>query len=152
MNANNGSDFSGLRFVRNPARYDWMKISELLASVGMRRRATGHLRRAVRASSDVVVVYRGVEVVGFGRMISDETYYGTIWDVAVRKEVQRRGIGARIMRLLLERAKRRKLYMVGLFTASHNRAFYESLGFRFLQEVHAMECHQRRRRASTARL
>jgi ribosomal protein S18 acetylase RimI-like enzyme len=102
------------------------------------------MRRAVSASSDVVVAYYDDELVGFGRMISDCTYYGTIWDVAVHPDRQRAGIGTQILTSLLCRAKRRKLYMVGLFTASHNRAFYENLGFTFFDDVHAMTCLPRK--------
>jgi ribosomal protein S18 acetylase RimI-like enzyme len=73
-------------------------------------------------------------------MISDHVYYGTIWDVAVRPDMQGTGIGSRIVALLLRRARRRKLYMIGLFTAAHNRSFYERMGFSFLDDVHAMTC------------
>ena len=128
----------GLRLVLNPPHYDWASISDLMDSVGMRQRKLCQLRRAVRASSDVVVAYLGNQLVGFGRMISDCTYYGTIWDVAVRVRSQGQGIGTCIMRRLLQRARQRKLYMLGLFTAAHSRAFYERLGFTFFDDVHAM--------------
>ena len=138
MNPQSSAKLRGLRLVLNPTTYDWFKISDLLASVGMRQRKVSQLRRAVLTSSDVIVAYLGKELVGFGRMISDRTYYGTIWDVAVREELQRQGIGTHILSRLLQRAKKRKLYMVGLFTAIQNRAFYENLGFKFFDDVHAM--------------
>jgi GNAT superfamily N-acetyltransferase len=71
-------------------------------------------------------------------MISNCTYYGTIWDIAVRPELQGRGIGTRIMKKLLRCARGHRLYMVGLFTVSHNRAFHEKLGFTFFDDVRAM--------------
>ena len=128
----------GIRLAVNPADVDLAAISDLLASVGMRRREKSELARAVAASSDVVVALRGERVVGFGRMISDETYYGSLWDVAVVPELQGRRIGTQIMERLLERARERKLYMVGLFTGTMNRSFYERLGFTFHDDVFAM--------------
>jgi ribosomal protein S18 acetylase RimI-like enzyme len=127
-----------LRLTLNPQELDFKAISRLMAIVGMRERKPSQMRRAVAASSDVVVAYFGDELVGFGRMISDQTYYGTIWDVAVTPEMQGRRIGSRIIAKLLQRARSRKLTMVGLFTASHNRDFYERLGFTHFDDIHAM--------------
>ena len=47
-------------------------------------------------------------------------------------------MGARLVERLLGFARRRRLYMVGLFTAAHNRVFYQRFGFEFLTDVHAM--------------
>jgi len=102
------------------------------------------MRRAITASSDIAVAYLGDELVGFGRMISDLTYYGTIWDVAVREDLQGLGIGNQIMKLLLSKAKKSRLYMVGLVTSSDNKTFYEQLGFEFLEDVHAMTLELKR--------
>ena len=127
-----------VRFILNARKIDLPAISNLMASVGMRGRKSANMRRAILASSDVITAYVGEELVGFGRMISDRTYYGTIWDVAVKPDLQARRIGTRIMKTLLRRARKRKLYMIGLFTGGHNRTFYERLGFLFLTDVHAM--------------
>ncbi len=128
----------GVRLTVNPNYTDLARISDLLALVGMRGRDTADLERAMRASSDIVVALRNSHVVGFGRMISDETYYGSIWDVAVLPELQSRGIGTQVMELLMDRARARKLYMLGLFTGAQNREFYEGLGFTFHEDVYAM--------------
>ncbi|MCG8461116.1 MAG: GNAT family N-acetyltransferase [Holophagales bacterium] len=129
---------AGLRLAVNPGHVDLEAVSELLESVGMRRRAVGDLERALAASSDFVVVLRGDRVVGFGRLISDQTYYGSVWDVAVTPELQKQGIGRQIMERLLDRARDRELYMLGLFTGTINRRFYERLGFTFHDDVFAM--------------
>jgi N-acetylglutamate synthase-like GNAT family acetyltransferase len=127
-----------LRLVLNPHEIDVSAVSRLMALVGMRERKRADMRRAILASSDFIVAYLGGELVGFGRMISDRTYYGSIWDVAVRPDLQKRGIGTEIIKRLLKRAEKRKLYMVGLFTGSHNRSFYEQCGFEFIEDIHAM--------------
>jgi ribosomal protein S18 acetylase RimI-like enzyme len=126
------------RFVVNPSDVDLTAVSRLMATVGMRKRDRRTLKRALAASSDVVVAHAGDELIGFGRMISDGVYYGSIWDVAVVRKFQDQGIGSRILELLLSCATKRRLYMVGLFTAAYNRAFYERMGFQFHDDIHAM--------------
>ena len=117
---------------------DLAALSRLFASVDMRRRRASHMRAAIAGSSDVYAAYAGQTLVGFGRLISDLTYYGSIWDVAVSPDVQREGIGARILAKLLMCARRRRLVMVGLFTAMHNIEFYEGHGFQYHRRIHAM--------------
>ncbi|HSE15775.1 MAG TPA: GNAT family N-acetyltransferase [Pyrinomonadaceae bacterium] len=133
--------------VSSLKRINISDISKLLESVGMRKRNAIAMRHAIAASSDVAVAYLGNDLIGFGRMISDRTYYGTIWDVAVREDQQGFGIGKQIMTLLLSQAKKRGLYMVGLVTSEYNRAFYEQLGFSFLDDVHAMTLKLKRTRS-----
>jgi ribosomal protein S18 acetylase RimI-like enzyme len=127
-----------VRIEVNPADIDLGALSDLLASRGMRARRAEEMQRALGQSTDVVAAFAGGMLVGFGRMISDGVYYGSIWDVAVKVEHEHRGIGTRLVAELIECARRRGLYMIGLFTASHNRAFYERLGLVYLDDVHAM--------------
>lgn len=127
-----------IQLVKNPAQVDLKAVSALMATVKMQARQPAALARALKASSDIVVAMQGAQLVGFGRMVSDSVYYGTIWDVAVTPALQGQGVGKKIMEVLLRQAKKRKLYMGGLFTATHNRQFYERLGLKFLEDVHAV--------------
>lgn len=129
---------SQVRLVRNPTPLRVAAISDLLASVGMRARDPRKMRRAIQGSLEVIVAYAGREVVGFGRLVSDGVYYGTLWDVAVAPRFQGHGVGRAIVERLLRTARKRKLRMVGLFTALYNRSFYEGLGFTVLEDIHPM--------------
>lgn len=135
----------GVRLVGNPQSLDHEAVSALMAAVGMRARDPAEMARAVAASTAVVAAYRGDELVGFGRLISDGTYYGTIWDVAVSPAEQGHGIGNAIVADLLATAKQLRLYMIGLFTELHNRTFYEDLGFTLLEGIHPMTAIQKDR-------
>ncbi|PWU14924.1 MAG: hypothetical protein C5B49_12460 [Bdellovibrio sp.] len=117
---------------------DLAALSALFESVGMRKRSPSAMRAALAGSSDVVVAYQAETLVGIGRLVSDRVYYGGIWDVAVRPDLQSKGIGSRILNELLVCAKARGLIMIGLFTAHHNRNFYEQFGFQFRPDIHAM--------------
>jgi ribosomal protein S18 acetylase RimI-like enzyme len=117
---------------------DLAALSRLFFSVGMRRRASSRMRAAINGSTDVFAAYFGEKLVGFGRLVSDATYYGGIWDMAVDPNMQHSGIGAKILRELLRCARTKKLVIVGLFTASHNKEFYERYGFEWRSDIHAM--------------
>lgn len=132
--------------VTTLGRAELAAASKLLAAVGMRRREVGALRKAIANSDAVVVARDGDELVGFGRLISDGVYYGSLWDIAVAPDRQGRGIGRLLVERLLSIAKTRRYYMTGLFTASHNFEFYEKHGFAVVRDVHAMTRPSRSKR------
>jgi N-acetylglutamate synthase-like GNAT family acetyltransferase len=129
----------GFRVESNPSKVDLVSVSNLLEVVGMRMRSIDAMTQAIKASTEVVVVHDDREMlVGFGRLISDGMYYGTLWDVAVHPNFQKRGVGKAIVTQLLGTCRNLELTMVGLFTALDNRQFYESSGFAMLDYIHAM--------------
>jgi GNAT superfamily N-acetyltransferase len=130
----------GVKVIRvtSARQIDLAALSRLFFTVGMRRRTASRMRTAIAASSDVYAAYRGDRLVGFGRLLSDGAYYGSIWDMAVEPDMQHTGIGAAILDELLRCARSRRLVMLGLFTATHNREFYERYGFKFHPDIRAM--------------
>jgi N-acetylglutamate synthase-like GNAT family acetyltransferase len=129
----------GFRVESNPLNIDLVSVSALLEIVGMRARPVDAMARAIRASTEVLAVYNDRDtLVGFGRLISDGTYYGTLWDIAVHPNFQKLGIGKVITARLLAKCRSLGLGMVGLFTARHNRQFYSSVGFTMVDDIHAM--------------
>lgn len=134
-----------VRLLEAPGHKEIVAVSQLLAAVGMRRRAPEAMRRAIDASQAVAVARVDDIIVGFGRLVGDGVYYGSLWDVAVSPAVQRRGVGSSIVDLLLRVARRQKLQIVGLFTESHNNIFYERRGFKMLGDIHPMTTRMNRR-------
>ncbi len=134
-----GDLVSGFRIETNPPTVDLTSVSDLLEVVGMRARSIDAMAKAIRASTEVLVVYNDRNIlVGFGRLISDGTYYGTLWDIAVHPNFQNLGVGRAIVVRLLAKCRSLGLSMIGLFTASHNRQFYANAGFAMLDNIHAM--------------
>lgn len=129
------------QFVVNPNAPDVRAIADLLTAAGMGPRDSRAMRRAIQHSSIVVCVYDGPRLIAFGRVVGDQVYYATIWDVVVAPDWQRRGIGRRTIELLIRRCRKRTLRMIGLFTNPHNRQFYERLGFTWLDQVHGMRLY-----------
>ena len=71
------------------------------------------------------------KAIGTGRLLPD----GHIGRMAVLPEWRRSGVGAAIMRALLNEARRRGLASVELSAQCHARRFYERLGFRVVGDV-----------------
>jgi GNAT superfamily N-acetyltransferase len=69
----------------------------------------------------------GDELVGVARLLDDGGLHATLWDLIVRPDRQRRGIGSRLARAALERCEDRRL--VALVSTPAGVDFFASLGF-----------------------
>ena len=111
----------------NCANVDWMFVSETLQRVGMAVRPPELLQKAFAASAVVVFAYVDGRPVGFGRAISDGAYQAAVYEMAVAPEFQKLGIGAQIMRAILERLPGCNVI---LYASPGKEGFYRKLGLR----------------------
>ena len=109
------------------AGVDWSFVSDTLKCVGMASRPPELLQKAFAASAVVVFAYADGQPVGFGRAISDGAYQAAVYDMAVVPEFQRQGIGARIMRAILDRLPGCNVI---LYASLGKEDFYRKLGLR----------------------
>lgn len=109
------------------ANVDWKHISETLKQVGMAYYSPDEHQRAFEASFATVFAWQDGQLVGFGRAISDGVYQAAVYDVAVIPELQRKGIGTVIMKLLLSRISSCNII---LYAAIDKEDFYSRLNFR----------------------
>ena len=109
------------------AGVDWAFVSETLRRVGMASRAPELHRKAFEASHTVVFAYADGRPVGFGRAISDGAYQAAVYEMAVVPEFQRQGIGAQIMRAILDRLPGCNVI---LYASPGKEDFYRKLGLR----------------------
>ena len=109
------------------AGVDWAFVSETLRRVGMASRAPELHRKAFEASHTVVFAYADGQPVGFGRAISDGAYQAAVYEMAVVPEFQKQGIGARIMKAILDRLPDCNVI---LYASPGKEDFYRKLGFR----------------------
>jgi ribosomal protein S18 acetylase RimI-like enzyme len=68
--------------------------------------------------------------VGMGRVLSDGVSDGYIQDIAVLFPYRRRGVGKKIVALLLKECRARGLEWIGLIAEPGSEQFYLPLGFR----------------------
>jgi ribosomal protein S18 acetylase RimI-like enzyme len=106
---------------------NWNAVSETLKSVGMAYYEPDVHRRAFEASHTTVFIYQAGRLIGFGRAVSDGVLQGAVYDVAVRPEFQKKGIGTIIVKKILERLAGCNVL---LYAAPGKEEFYKTLNFR----------------------
>ena len=108
-------------------KVDWEEAAALLGAVGLGARDPFTLMSAFRQSSPVFT-FDGDRLVGIGRAVTDGLYYATIFDLGVKEEYQRQGIGKKMMEALMEDCK--GFWFVHLTSTPGNEPFYRKCGFR----------------------
>jgi GNAT superfamily N-acetyltransferase len=87
-----------------------------------------------------VVVMRGPEAVGMGRIVGDEAIYFYLQDIAVAPEHQGKGLGKAIVAALLDYVRRSapEKAFVGLFATPEGKGLYERFGFAQYEQMGGM--------------
>jgi GNAT superfamily N-acetyltransferase len=116
-----------LRITLDCSGVDWDTIARTLKEVGMACYEPDVHRKAFENSHTSVFAYDGDRLVGFGRAISDDAYQAAVYDMAVVPEYQRQGIGATIMKHILNRVRHCNVI---LYAAVGKEPFYEKMGLR----------------------
>jgi GNAT superfamily N-acetyltransferase len=87
------------------------------------------LIKAISNSWYLVSVYNNEKLIGFGRIISDGVYQTFIGDMIVHPDYQKRGIGRKVLNLLIEQCKASGIKWIQLSCAKGKKDFYKKLGF-----------------------
>ncbi|MDC7125245.1 MAG: GNAT family N-acetyltransferase [Spirochaetales bacterium] len=114
---------------------DWNEVVNILKIVDMAYHNPETHQKAFEASHAVVFVYDNNKLVGFGRAISDGTYQGAIYDVAVLPETQGTGVGKLIINKIREALHDCNLI---LYATPGMEGFYQKLGFGLMTTGMAM--------------
>ena len=76
-----------------------------------------------------ISAYEGEKLIGFGRILSDGILHAMIYEMIVYPEYQGKGIGAKILNVLVQKCLDDKIRDIQLFCAKGKRGFYEKYGF-----------------------
>ncbi len=110
------------------------EYNEMRLSVGWRPITEGQATRGIAHTTFLVAVRDDEKIVGMGRMLFDFGYTAYLGDVLVRPEYQGRGIGRRIVEMLInttmESAHEEERIMFILGAAKGKEPFYEKIGFK----------------------
>lgn len=120
----------GYELDDDPARIDveavWRYLS--LESYWAKGRSREMMEELVRSATRVVGLYApGGEMVGFGRAVSDGHTIAHLADVYVLDEHRRRGLGAQLVRRMVEESSLRHLRWTLRTTNAHDH--YRRFGF-----------------------
>ena len=120
-----------------PYAYVASEVAELYCSVGWvyYSKHPEVVRKAYEGSLCTFGAYDGGKLVGIIRCVGDGYTILFIQDLLVLPSYQRRGIGTRLMKTVLERYQ--YVYQIELATDNTEKtvSFYKQLGFRSLQEL-----------------
>lgn len=87
------------------------------------------LRRAISKSWYVLTACDGQQLVGFGRIVSDEILHAMVYDLIVDPAHRQRGIGTELLVRLVQKCLDAGIRDIQLFCAKGKRSFYEKRGF-----------------------
>lgn len=107
---------------------DAAAIADVYRSVGWDSFAkdVARLREALQSTSEVASAWDDEKAVGIARLLSDGAFQGYILGVAVRPEYQGRGVGSRLVQMLVDSNPSLHFH---LRTSTRRFHFYERLGF-----------------------
>lgn len=104
-------------------------VQELCASVGWSRREPDLIVRALENSLAVVSIWDKDQLVGFARATGDKVFNATVWDMVVRPDYQRLGVGRLVMHELLKELDEYQIPLVTLYADPGTDGFYKRFGF-----------------------
>ena len=125
----------GLRFLGLGPKYlpckGLLKLQNLLEenTKWAKNRSLVSIKKTLRNSDVIVSLWKKNNIIGFGRASSDRVFRATLWDVVIKKEEQRNGLGKLIIAELLKAKELKNVEKIYLMTST-SRTFYEQLGFR----------------------
>ncbi len=91
------------------------------------------LHKIVADSALFAGAFVNKKMIGMGRALSDLASDAYIQDVAVLKKFQGRGVGEKIIQILITGLKKNGVDWIGLIAQPGTAGFYEKLGFELLE-------------------
>ncbi|MBD1380447.1 GNAT family N-acetyltransferase [Metabacillus arenae] len=112
-----------------PEKEEFIKLHQTTGWNAKGLYTNDQLFKAICNSWYAVSVYKGGELIAFGRIISDGIYQTLICDVMVDPFYQNQGIGKGVIENLLFKCKQEEIKWVQLFSANGKQDFYKKFGF-----------------------
>lgn len=85
---------------------------------------------SLKKSPLCICAYNENKIIGMVRLAGDLEMYGYIQDTIVLPEYQRKGVGTRLIGLLLKKIGDKKGYLLGVCPSNMSVGFYDKLGFK----------------------
>ena len=119
-------DMDDITLAYSTDSVNWTELAEVYRLAPLGTYDPEQLQRAYEKSQVCCFVYRGTQLIGAGRALSDGDYFAFICDIVVLPEFQRQGIGTRIVNALSERSAAEKVLLACVIGQED---FYRKLGF-----------------------
>lgn len=124
-------------YIRTYDRYDEAEMLALYESVGWTAytKEPQVLRAGFEGSLFCLAAYEEDQLVGLLRAVGDGQTVVLLQDILVRPDRQRQGVGTKLVRAALDRCGTVRQVQLITDDRPETVAFYESLGFRSLEEL-----------------
>ena len=104
-------------------------VRQICISVGWQSRSAEDIKKALKKSILVTSAWLDDRLIGFARATGDGVFSVTIWDVAVKKDFQRQGIGKKLLNSMLTKLYDYGIPLITLYSELDKINFYSKLGF-----------------------
>lgn len=144
----NADDRIKMAMIRIPTEKQIVEIRDLYRAQGWWQAEDEEsqqlISRLIKGSHCFVVALEGEDIVGMGRAISDGVSDAYIQDMTVRSDHRNRGIGRRILQVILERLQTDGLHWIGLIAKPGAYGIYRRAGFQDMSACIPMLMNQLR--------
>jgi GNAT superfamily N-acetyltransferase len=94
------------------------------------------LQKAVHNATYVVSAWRGDQLIGLARTLSDDVSVFYLQDLLVHPDFQRQGIGKQLMEKCLERFRHVRMHVLVTDDEARQHQFYASMGYKNTANLH----------------
>lgn len=105
------------------------QIADLRQSLGWNRMENVYSDESMNSYFHIAC-YDGGKLVGFVDCVSNGVSDAYIQDLMVANDYQSRGIGTKLVELVIAKTRKDGIYMVSVIFEEHLRKFYKKFGFR----------------------
>lgn len=105
------------------------QIQALYRSINWKEKTEEILNDYLQKSLVVITAWHNEMLIGIARATTNTAREVTIWDVAVRPQYQKKGIGSKIMKCMLTILDDLGVPVVTLYADPGKEQFYEKFGF-----------------------
>ena len=117
-----------------PSQDEYFKLFESTEWFRVRRPSKEELILTLSRSYFFVMAYDGDKLVGSGRIVSDGILHAMIYDMIIDPEYQRKGIGTKILNIIIDKCIENNIGDIQLFCAQGKKKFYLKSGFEIRAE------------------
>lgn len=115
--------------IRNDKIIPPEAVQQLYISVGWQFRNCSEIIKSLDRSFLVTSAWIDENLIGIARATGDGVYSVTIWDVAVKPEFQKKGIGRLLLNSMLNKLDDYDIPLITLYSELDKKNFYSKLGF-----------------------
>nr|ASQ39868.1 hypothetical protein ycf52 [Glaucocystis sp. BBH] len=110
-------------------------IKELSLAVGWSNRNWNKVKKAIKNSSFIITLWYRFNIrkqlVGFLRVVSDNTFNAVIWDVMIHPRFQKKNLGKFLINYTIRELRKKGIKNIALFSYQKAINFYFCLNFQF---------------------